>query len=211
MQRRAAAVGVLDLRRARVRCPHQHERRRRRRTRRLHDRLERVPPKQRVRGDGVDAEPGTSPQGVAVAPSSACAYAAAVCGTSPRLPSAITSSPARARRSRRPAAPPNPGARAARSRRAEALRRRRPAPPPRSAAGSAAATARARPLGRASPGCLRQPPRARGEQSSGSGSRPERDLALSLGDRREQDDQRSSRRRVFPGGKRQRSYPASLP
>ena len=54
--------------------------------------------------------PCTSPKGEGVEPTSACAYAAAVTGTSPRLPSASTSSPAARAWSRTAARAAQPGA-----------------------------------------------------------------------------------------------------
>ena len=69
------------------------------RPRPLRARPPRSAPARRGRGAGSRSRrprpgPSTVPHGVSVAPSSACAYAAAVCGTSPRLPSATTSRPA---------------------------------------------------------------------------------------------------------------------
>ena len=99
---------------------HEQERPGAGRPRRLEQGLEGVPAQQRVGGEGVGAQAGDLPERVGVAPTSACAYAAAVTGTSPRLPSAMTSRPAaRACSTIRPG-PPSPARRAARSTRAAA-------------------------------------------------------------------------------------------
>ena len=91
VQRRLA--GVLELGGAGVRGADEHEAAGALRGGCLEQRLERVAAEQRVRREGVGAEAGHVAEGVGVRPTRAWAYAAAVTGTSPRLPSASTSRP----------------------------------------------------------------------------------------------------------------------